>query len=215
MRILYLEQHSDRCIESDKTIHWLNGHEVCKRNPERFLFFLYGEYYMIIYHKCNYQHESHIDTKVLILNTILSKSKNVDEYKVYKSIGFDELRQYRLNHKNIKKYHTEVNYCYGNFKQDYYIITERKYIDVLVNDVEYQKAYEEAKKYLIEHEMERYIDNLNHLYKMNKVVRDDETEVFKTIEHIADLLNTYSKQKSKQDGNKQKSKLKRTAKALI
>lgn len=215
MKTLYLDDHSERCLKYDRTINWLNHHDVCKRNPKRFLFFLNGKYHMLIYHDCIYAHESHIDTKVWMLNTILSLSKIKDKYEVLKSVTYDELRQFRLKNKNIKRYHTEVNYCYSNFSKEYYIVTERKYIDVIDKDAEYLNAYNEAKEYLIEHEMESFIKELDELKWMNRIIRDDEAEVFKTIEHIADLLNTYSKQKSKQDGNKQKSKLKRTSKALV
>jgi hypothetical protein len=189
MKEYYLDYHTDYCKGQNE------GREFnyCDRSPQRFLFFLHNKFHIITYHLCH--HYDHIEYKKELLNLIIEKNKIYEKWEVRKSQHVDvALKNFRLHDKNLKKYHTQVNYLYGdNAGKQYAITTEIKYLDFVCDLDEFMKNYKSAKDYLKENDLDYLEQQLEDLYEANVIYDICEVEKFKTIEHLIKLINEKTK----------------------
>jgi len=186
MKKYHLDSHSVLCPDNKEQRNF------CETHPRIFLFFLNNQFHILTYYSCKSMH-GHIDFKMDMIKEVLNKFEILPWYDVRKSVVEDDLKEYRLRNKNLKKYLKQVNYIYSdNANKIYYITTEVDYFDHLTNQDEIDKSYKEAHDYLNDNGYSNYFTDLKDLYLANKVYQNKDTElqIFKTIDHLVKQIKT-------------------------
>ncbi len=189
MRGFQLTEHSFLCERQDKS-HWLN--DICDLNPERFLFYLNGQFALITYNKC-LEFGNHLNYKQDLIDKIITQNKIYDIWDVERVNIEMALQNYRrTNH--LKKYISQVNYIYSNNAGKEYCITTRvKFVDALINNDALIKNYKAGIISLEEKKLDYLLPQLEKLYKANIFYCDSEIEICKTIDHLVTQINKLTK----------------------
>lgn len=183
MKELYLDEHSHLCHSKDESNYF---GQFCKLNPERFLFFLGSDFYLITYHKC-LSSAGNYEFKKYLIETLCEKHKIYEKYQVYMSVNTEkELKDFRIRNKELRKYIYQVNYLYYNGAgKEYAIATLTNYKKRLFEDNDIiEDNYQKAKDYLEKKEYHWMLPQLKNLYYANNIRMYDKAEIFKAKAHL-------------------------------
>lgn len=194
MKEFYLDYHTFNCPCSkpkDSDNYWLR---ICELNPERFIFYLKNNFYLITYHTCN-NLGNHIDYKKLIIESAIGQNKVYPIYKVNKSVNIErDLKNFRLHNKNLRKHIQEVNYTYSDNANNIYAITTTvSYLEAIADNEQIHENFKKAKEFLEKMEYNWLIKDLFYLYNNNIIAGESEVEYVKTIDHLINLINKQTK----------------------
>lgn len=197
MKEHYIDMHLDDCPSHPdyKKDHgeWLCLNSFCELNPDRFLFFLGNDFYLITYHMCLNRYDEY-DFKVSLVEAIIKRYKIFDLYKVNKSVNIDkDLKNFRIKNQALRKYIKQVNYIYGGFGKEYAITTTVDYIKSIVNQEIIYENYKKAKEYLEQNKYLWLIEKLDKLMQMNYLSQPTDVEYFKTIDYLIHSINNLTK----------------------
>lgn len=192
----YLDTHSNRCLENQKKIHGEFGHlsSFCTYNPERFLFFVGTKFFLITYHTCLSGIGSEDkDFKIQIISQVIEKNKIFPLHKIQKSIYVnDELRKYRIQGIELRKYIEQVNFIYrDNAGKPYAITTKTDFIESICNQEEIKANYEKTKSILEsdKRKNEGLLIELEELFRVNYLGLINEIEAHKSIDTLVNAIN--------------------------
>lgn len=198
MKEYYLDLHTDECLARrnrprDKTDYFDGFRHFCDHNPERFLFYLNGEFYIICYHTC-ITYGNDYDVKIALIKRTIEKHKVYELYDIDK--GWDvngALRNFRIRNESLRKFTKEINYIYSNAAGKLYAITTTvKYIDAICDQDKLDANYREAKEYL-KNTHEYLLDDLDELHRHNYLMCGTPAEHVKSIDHLVKLINQKTK----------------------
>jgi hypothetical protein len=186
MKEFYLDHHQWSCPCSDKNERPKKFGAFCDINPERFLFLVGGQYYIVTYHHCNEMGDKY-EWRKEIVKAIYGKRVDVNEWEIDRGVNVDkELKDFRIRNKALRKYTYEINYKYSGVGATYAIATKIPYLEgVCAGD----KAYEEAKAFLIKMEYDFLLDELHELHRSNMFYMVHDIEVSKTIGKLIKSIN--------------------------
>jgi hypothetical protein len=182
MNINIVEQHSDSC-EKTYCSNWGT------------LFYADGEFYFINIPLCLVKGMHHIDKAEWFISAVRKKCKVKSIYSTKRSWNIDEdfkrmIRQDIL----LKENSHEVNYTYTNMVGVVYgVVTEKPYMDILLNQEKLQEEYVKAKKWLLDHGFKGHLDELERLYLANWTRDITQATYHKTIESLLKQINNLTK----------------------
>ena len=181
MKEFYLDTHSNLC--SSKKESYFSSY--CKLNPQRFLFFLGNDFFLITYYNC--MSHSGYDFKKSLIEEVCQKNKIFRRYEVNISVNVErDLKDFRIRNKELRKYISQVNYLYyDGAGKEYAITTLTNYKKRLFdNNDTILKNYQMAKEYLGQKEYHWLLPQLDELFYANCLRFCDEVEIFKAKEHL-------------------------------
>lgn len=195
MKEFFLDKHSSVCEDRITKQDFCSS--FCELNPERFLFFIKNEYYLVTYHRC--LNHPHIDFKEDIIKKIIEISKVYETYKVNRSVRVDDdLKDFIRHNKTLKKYAQEVNYLYSNASGLQYAITTKvNYIEHICSDFERMKTYKEAEDFLTKNDFEWLIPSLVQLHRANNLYEYDESVRVRTVDALIKMIKEEIKTQEK------------------
>lgn len=192
MKQFYIDYHTNECLAlKDKVSGYLSYdfHRYCEMNPEKFLFFLGNEFYLITYHNC-FKLANDYDFKIDLIKRICNDFQIFEYYEIDKSYVDEDLKEFRRKNKDLKKYIQQVNYVYSNAAgKEYCITTKANYIDAICNMDTVKNNYNIAKETLINSGNDYLLDSLNNLYHKNYIGKLDDIEIVRTVEHLIKSIN--------------------------
>lgn len=161
---------------------------MCSHNPERFMFFLGNQFFLITYYSCN---QLDYDFKKDLVKRCCKDFKIFATYDIEKSVDVcKELKNFRIKNEALKTKIIQINYCYYNAAgKEFAITTEADYLDHICNQDTIDENYKEAKAFLIDKKYNFLLDQLENLYNHNKVYVLDRQEIFKSIDHVIKSIN--------------------------
>lgn len=186
MKERYIKQHAEDCGENG------NGSKFCDYNPERFLFYLKNDFYLITYPRCLRGYTPWVDFNLKIIKSFIGNNKVYKYYETNKSVRVDEdLKEFRLRNKTLREYVQEVNFLYGNCAKwnQFAITTKIRYLDYIVSQKERLVNYKKAEEYLKKNGFDFLLQDLEDLYLANSLGIYDEAEIYKTIDHLVNSIN--------------------------
>jgi len=174
MKEIYLNLHSKSCLaKKDINPNFLgfNGNDFCEHNPERFLFFLGNEFWIIVYHRCLVGYDDNYDFKVELIKKIIDKHKIFKRYDVNKSINVErDLGNFRIKNQTLRKWIQQVNYIYEDMThKQYAITTTTNYLDAICDMYILKQSFDDAKEYLLKHGYDFMLESLNELFDVNRL----------------------------------------------
>ena len=181
---------------------------MCHRNPRRMLFYLKGKFILIAYHYCM-EFGDEYQYKMDLIKQIISDNKVYLLSEVNKSVRVEEeLKEFRLRNRTLRKVVQEVNYIYCDNAQRFYAITTTiPFIDAITSDDSIFEEYKKAKICLIESGLENLLPELNQLMVKNCVYSYiSNSESVKTVEFLIDQINNYANGNNEESINKGTSK---------
>lgn len=191
MKEHYLDIHSDYCEARSRS-----GIKFCDTYPERFLFFVGNRFVLVAYNSCMGRGNEY-EFKRSIVEAAIGQNKIFDLYEVNRSVRVgEELRDFRIRNRNLRKYIQQVNYIYSdNSTRLYAITTKAKYLDAICNQGEIDNNYKEARLFLTNSEYEWMLPKLEQLYFYNHLhlYQEDVVEIHRTIEHLTHTINQLTK----------------------
>lgn len=175
--------HCDCSTDNNTRNAW-----ICSHNPERFLFFLGNQFYLITFYKCL---QTDYQFKKDLVEKCCKDFKIFPEYKIEKSVDVcRELKNFRLKNQALKTIELQINYLYNNNAgKSFAITTETNFFDNICNQDIIDKNYKEAKDFLNEKGYTFLLDSLDLLYRHNKVYVLDNQEIYKSIDHLIQSIN--------------------------
>lgn len=188
---LYLDYHSKKCVDSDSVLQTYFGcREYCEDNPERFMFYLNNEFYIITYHSCIRVCEGRVDFNISLIDKVIKNYKVLDRYLIEKFIDVrKELSKFRQSNARLRKHIQQVNYMYSQFGKELAITTKCRLIDAICNESSLIDAYDNAVKYLNDNGLKSLLEPLKKLYDANRILyHNDAIEHFKTIDCLVDRI---------------------------
>ena len=191
MQEFYIDLHSDLCpCSKGEQTGW---DKYCELNPERFLFFLGNQFFLITYHSC-LSHDKY-DFKKSLIEQLIGKYKIFERWNVNRGVNTEkDLKDFRIRNKELKKYVQQVNYLYYDASgREYAITTLTNYIESICNQDLINDNYKKAKEVLEKKGYDWLINELKGLLMANKLYITDETEYFKTTEHLIKSINKLTK----------------------
>ena len=175
MKHLALKDHTDRCNNGK------SAYNFCNHNPETFLFFYQNEFVLITYYRCLSEMEHHLDFKENLLKQINDKYQKKDTYDIDRVWVDRDFREYRLRGIQLEEYIDEVNYIYSDATMKMRCLTTRRdYLETIKNQENFEKGYQDCKKYLIKNEYKGLLSELEDLYRYNHIGGYDKVEIVKT-----------------------------------
>lgn len=194
MKEIYLDSHAGWC-EQQKTIDKDMG-RFCELNPTRFLFFVGTKFYLVTYHDC--MSYDQYDFKKEIVSSCIDQKKIFELYKVNRGVNIrDNLRDFRIRNMSLKKYIEQVNYIYSdNAGKEYAITTRTKYLDLICDQNAILESYIDAKEFLLKHNYNYLLIQLDKLYQENILFGNDDTETVKTIDSLINFIHKEIKQEN-------------------
>ncbi len=184
----FIDVHSSFCRCSVKGNEILPPFNI---RPERFLFFLSNDFFLITYPDCLNTPDRY-SFKVDIIEQMCKKSKHMCLYEIDRGWELSKsLKDYRIKNRALKKIITQVNYIYTNaVGKEFAITTTVNYIDAICNQDLIDENYKKAKYFLEKMEYDFLLQPLQNLYFNNRVFfENDNIEVHKTIEHLTKTIN--------------------------
>jgi hypothetical protein len=197
MKELYLDKHTPNCLlyPNRDNVEMNQFSNYCALNPERFLFFLGTDFYLITYHSC-LEYGDKYEFKKDLIEQVIKKTKTFDIYELERGFHITSLRDYKRKTQTLKKYFKQVNFVYqDNANREFAITTQTKHSDVFCNQEEINNNFNIAKEMLIKNEYDWLLGSLSKLYSYNRVFNGTKVEYFKTIEHIYRTINEATKKK--------------------
>jgi hypothetical protein len=193
MKEYILNTHAGYCDCSNEKLSNTHRAWMCSHNPERFLFFLGNQFFLITYYRClqlDYEFKRHLVEKCCKDTEIFPK------YEVNKSVDVcKELKNFRIKNQALRKKIEQVNYLYTNAAgKEYAITTSTDYFDHICDQDIIDKNYKIAKEFLESKNYNYLINQLEDLYKENVVYILDRQEIFKSIDHIINSINQLTKE---------------------
>ncbi len=186
MKEVVLDWHSKGCEE-----HTKNGSYVlseCHTRPNRLIFYLKGKFILLTFFTCNLGYTKEFDYVKEILEEVIPDNKIFSIYEVNKSVKVeDELRDFRIRNKNLRKVVQEVNFIYGSSVQ-YAVTTKVAFIDTICDFEKITIEYELAKDFLIKNEYNSLIHQLDLLYNLNRFYVSP-ILIVKTTDHLIAEIN--------------------------
>lgn len=183
MKELYIDKHSEFCLDVE--------HKYCDTNPERFLFFLGNQFFLVTYHNCM-AYDVH-DFEMSLIKKVCVKYKILSRWDINRGININrDLNDFRIRNKELKKYIYQVNYIYQNAAGiEYGITTLTEYIETICNqDIIYQN-YISAKELIKNNQYDWLLPKLERLFHANTFYVSNNTVFFKTTEHIIKYINNF------------------------
>lgn len=192
MKEYYIDTHLNQCIESKKIDNYYGRY--CELNPNRFLFFLKTNFFLITYNNC-ISHYDHLEFKKMLIERIIGNNKLFEYYEVNRGVDVnDDFKNFRIRNQSLRKYIQQINFIYNNAAgKKYAITTKTKYIDSICNQEEIKTNYNNAKDFLIKNEYDWLLPELEELYYKNTLFNDNVAEYHKTIEHLINSINQLTK----------------------
>jgi hypothetical protein len=188
MEEYFIDVHSDFCTGRQSKDAYS---EYCQHNPERFLFYLKGRFFIIIYYPCLNGYGERYAFKAEIISKIIEKNKIFPLWKVETSINLErDLKSFRIKNVPLRKNVKEVNYIYADAAdKKYCIATTVNYLDTVCNSEEIDKNYKEAKEYITKKGYDWLLYQLDELYKHNWIGDADDNVITCTIDTIVKIIN--------------------------
>lgn len=193
MREFYIEQHSVIC-PCGKEVKPTGLNRMCEVNPERFLFFVGTKFVLITYHSCIAAYDEY-DFKKWLVKKVIDDSQIFDLYEIERGVNVrSTLQEFRIRNQSLRKQIQQVNYIYSDAAdKEYAITTTLDYLDWLCNQDDIDQNYTAAKELIIKNQYDWLLPQLDKLYFANKVYNQNETEYCKSIDHIIQEINKYTK----------------------
>lgn len=191
MSEFFIDTHSSSCpCSKGEQKGFFN---YCNLNPERFLFFLGNQFFLITYHSC-LSYDKY-DFKKFLIEQVCEKYKIIERWTVNKGVNVNEdLKDFRIRNKELKKYIQQVNYLYYDATgREYAITTLTNYIEAICDQDLILDNYKKAREILKKKEYEWLINQLEKLLCANRLYITDETEYFKTTEHLIKSIKKLTK----------------------
>ena len=194
MKEILLDVHSTYCEiqtkhEREKKNEWA---DYCIRTPKKILFLAGNQFYLVTYFTCMEQ-GGRLDFIQDTIKQCLGSTKIFPKYEVNRCRVNEDLKEYRLRGKALKKYIEQVNYLYDASGREYAITTKADYIEAIVGDDKLTENYEIAKKFLEGKNDKYFLGELKDLYLANCLWVDD-IEVIKSVDNLIDKINNNLKQ---------------------
>jgi hypothetical protein len=195
-----IDTHSDCCKDRENgDVFGFNSRRFCESTMERILIQLESNFYLVLVPNCLINNK--YDTIIELVKKGIASKKVTGEEKYYyaqihKSVTDKDLSDFRIRGIELKKWVTQVHYCYSNMaNKEYYITSDMKFIEKWLGtwNEDLKASYEEAKTAL---KKETYLLNqLDYLYKCN-IISDyfDEIEMFKTIDAFGKSIRKKAKE---------------------
>jgi len=190
MEEIFLTEHSWRC--TDKTIEngmfeGFNSRKFCELNPEKFMFFLYNNFFIINYFSC-LESSGHIEFKEALIKAVMKKTKVYEgKYTIERQNIGDDFYKYRKKNIPLPNYIKQYNYFYQSFHRNYAIVSEIKLKDGIIYNEILKENYLKAKEYLKNNNYYNFLDELENLYIYN-YQNIDEYEIIKTNDELIKYL---------------------------
>lgn len=186
MKEFYIDEHSSLCPCSKGQQTGMNSY--CDINPERFLFFLGNQFFLITYHSCLSYDQ--YDFKKYLVEQVCEKYKILERWEVNRGVDTNKvLKDFRIRNNALKKYIQQVNYLYyDNAGKEYAITTLTNYIESICDQDVIKDNYIKAKEILQKKKyswLEKQIEEL----MIANILFVDEIEYCKTIEHLIKDIN--------------------------
>lgn len=193
MREFYIDQHSVIC-PCGKEPKPTGFNRMCEINPKRFLFFLGTKFVLITYHYCMAAYDEY-DFKKRLVKKVIDDSQIFDLYEIERGVDVKStLQEFRIRNQSLRKQIQQVNYIYSDATgKEYAITTTLDYLDWLCNQDDIDQNYEAAKDMITKNQYDWLLPQLDQLYFSNKVYNQHETEYCKSIDHIIQEINKYTK----------------------
>ena len=195
MKEIILDVHSTYCEiqtkqEQNKKNEWA---DYCIRTPKKVLFMAGNQFYFVTYFTCMEQ-GAKLDFIQDIIKQCLGSTKIFERYAVERTNVNDDLKEFRIRGKVLKKYIEQINYLYQNADgREYAITTKANYMEAIVNDDLLKENYEIAKKFFEGKNDKYFLEELKDLYLANCLWVDD-IEVIKSVDNLIDKINNNLKQ---------------------
>jgi hypothetical protein len=192
MKEYFIDEHNKSCIDNDK----FKEYHSCY--PERFLFFLGNDFYLIAFNSCLEHWRDRYDFKVDLIKSFCENNKpktlELDRYLIQKSWNVETyLKDFRIRNRNLKTHVCQVNYLYrDNAMKEYAIVTKTKFIDAICDSKIVNDNYQKAELFLKEKGYTWLLDELKSLWLQNTYYIGD-AEVFKSIAHCIKEIRRISK----------------------
>lgn len=199
MKEIIFDSHTDLCNNNQLVIKqnsFLGRHNFCDMNPDRFVLFIANKFVLVTYFSCQ-DCGSHLDFKQGLLKHLLEHNKIYERYEVNRGVDVrDDLRNFRIRNKELRKYVQQVNYLYSdNAGKEYAITTKISYLDAICGIEKLEERYIEALGFLKQKEYDWLLDDVKELYYANTLNGSYgvDTEVHNTIDTLVKSINQLTK----------------------
>ena len=157
---------------------------------KRFLFFAGNDFHLITYFCC-LNNSNKYQFRIGIIEHLVKNIQKLNIYEIKKIRDpFKVLKDFRIKNKSLKKVIYQVNFTYP---QNCGVVSKIDFLDAFFNQEKLTENYNKAKEYLINNEYEYLLDELDTLYKHNKMYfyNSDELEyeTCKTIDAVIKQIN--------------------------
>lgn len=135
------------------------------------------------------------DFKKWLVKKVIDDSQIFDLYEIERGVNVKStLQEFRIRNQSLRKQIQQVNYIYLDASsKEYAITTTLDYLDWLCNQDDIDQNYTAAKELIIKNQYDWLLPQLDKLYIANKVYNENETEYCKSIDHIIQEINKYTK----------------------
>lgn len=135
------------------------------------------------------------DFKKRLVKKVIDDSQIFDLYEIERGVDVKStLQEFRIRNQSLRKQIQQVNYIYSDATgKEYAITTTLDYLDWLCNQDDIDQNYEAAKDMITKNQYDWLLPQLDQLYFSNKVYNQHETEYCKSIDHIIQEINKYTK----------------------
>lgn len=185
MKELILDMHSVGC-EARKLHYFENW---CYENPKTVLILIKNKFYLLTYFHCA-ECGDHPGFVQDIIHRITGNSKIFESYLVERGGVDNDLKEYRIRGKQLKKYTQQINYLYyDNASREFAVTTKTDYMEAIVDHEILTENFKLANEFLLNNEKHKsLLYSLERLYYMNFIGVND-IEIVNTIDNLIKQIN--------------------------
>jgi hypothetical protein len=175
-----------------------NSRRFCELNVAKILIQIETDFYLVLIPECMFGNKYDAIIELVKRGIASKKVKGEEKHyygEIYKSVTDKQLSDFRIRGVELKKWVTQVHYCYSNMtNKNYYITSEMKFVSKWLGtwNEDLKSSYEEAKIALKNDDY--LLPQLEYLYKCN-IINDccSEIEIFKTIDALGKNIRKKTK----------------------